>query len=387
MTSSPQRRPAPGVLDLGIGHPDPRLLPASLVEWAVARALRDPEGALQYGAERGPAGFLEELASFLTHQTGVTTPAERLMVTGGTSQALDLVCTMFTEPGDVVLVEEPTYFLARGIFEDHGLEVVGVPVDHGGVDLELLDAAVGKRQPAFFYTIPFFQNPSGVSLTPGRRRGLLDIARKRELLVVSDEAYGLLAYAGAPQPALAAGDAPVLSLGSFSKIFAPGLRLGWVQGPPDRVERLAGSGWVQSGGGLNPFASAAVSELMASGRLTDWVATLRRRYRERGEALVDALIGHADGRYEVASVGPDATTGARVAGGYFAWVRVPGMDMAGALPVFHAAGVAYQPGRLFSSRGALADHARLCFAYYDESQLREAGERFARALEAAGFGR
>lgn len=387
MTSSPQRRAAPGVLDLGIGHPDPRLLPATLLEAAASRALQDPEGALQYGAERGPAGLLEGLASFLTHQTGVTTPAERLMVTAGTSQALDLICTVFTEPGDVVLVEEPTYFLARGIFEDHGLEVVGVPVDRGGVDLELLDVAAWKRRPALFYTIPFFQNPSGVSLAPARRRGLLDVARKRDLLVVSDEAYQLLAYASAPPPALAEDDAPVLSLGSFSKILAPGLRLGWVQGPPDRVDRLARSGVVQSGGGLNPFASAVVADLIENEGLTDWVATLRDRYRERGEALVAALLGHADGRYEVASAGVDAAPEARVAGGYFAWVRAPDLDMAGALPVFQAAGVAYQPGERFSSRGALAEYARLCFAYYDEAQLREAAQRFARALGAAGLGR
>lgn len=387
MTTSAQRRAAPGVLDLGIGHPDPRLLPATLLDAAASRALQDPEGALQYGAERGPAGLLEGLASFLTHQTGVTTPAGRLMVTAGASQALDLICTVFTEPGDVVLVEEPTYFLARGIFEDHGLEVVGVPVDGGGVDLELLDAAAWKRRPALFYTVPFFQNPSGVSLAPGRRRGLLEIARKRDLLVVSDEAYQLLAYTDAPPPSLAEEDAPVLSLGSFSKVLAPGLRLGWIQGSPEQIERLTASGVVRSGGGLNPFASAVVADLMENEGLADWVATLRDRYRERGEALVAALHGHADGRYEVASVGGDAAPGARVAGGYFAWVRVPDMDLAGALPVFQAAGVAYQPGKLFSSRGGFADYARLCFAYYDERQLREAAQRFAKGIEASGVRR
>lgn len=379
--SGAQARPAPGVLDLGIGHPGPDLLPAGIVRAAIGPALDHAESALQYGAERGAPAFREALARFLTDETGVTTGPDRLLATSGASQALDLICTLFTEPGDVVAVEDPTYFLARKVFADHRLEVASVPVDEGGVVLDALAEVLEGRRPKLFYTVPYFQNPSGATLDAGRRARLLDLAREHGTRIVADEVYQLLAYDRAPPPSLAVGDAPVLALGSFSKILAPGLRLGWIQGPPDLLARIEGAGLLQSGGGLNPFASAVVGAALASGAVAAHVARLRRTYRGRSVALLAAL---REGARDGAPIELDAAPGDAAAGGYFVWARFPGLDAAAALPAVRAGGVAYQPGARFSSRGGSSEHARLCFAYYGEEALRDAGARLVAALVRLG---
>ena len=200
-------------------------------------------------------------------------------MTAGASQALDLICTLYTQPGDVVFVEEPSYFLALRIFADHRLRVVGVPTDAEGLRIDALEELLRQQRPAFLYTIPTHQNPAGFTLPLARRRRLVELAQQHGFLVVADEVYHLLSYGAPPPPPLAswAATGAVLALGSFSKILAPGLRLGWLQAAPEHIHRLVTSGLLDSGGGLNPFTSGLVRVALERGWQEEHLGRLRRR--------------------------------------------------------------------------------------------------------------
>ncbi len=242
------------------------------------------------------------------------------------SQGLDLVCTLFTRPGDLVFVEEPSYFLALRIFTDHGLRLEGLPTDRLGLIPEALRERLLERQPAMLYTVPTHQNPTGATLPETRREQVLGLCREHGVLLVAD----LLTFAGAAPPPLAAsaGRGGVLSLGSFSKILAPGLRLGWIQGPPQLMRRLATCGFLDSGGGLAPFTSAVVRGLLEQGAQSAHLHSLRRTYGTRAQATAASLRR---------SLG-DAASTVLPSGGFFFWVRLegwrtPGSSCPGRAPV------------------------------------------------------
>ena len=160
----------PGLIDLGMGNPDFDLLPVDLLHKSAEEyfASHDPR-PLQYGTEAGDGYFRRSLAEFLSKRYGSDVDPEHLFVTAGASSALDLICSLYTRPGDVIFVEEPTYFLALRIFEDHGLEAVPIPMDEEGLDIDVFEQKLADHTPKFIYTIPVFQNPSGITLSPGRR--------------------------------------------------------------------------------------------------------------------------------------------------------------------------------------------------------------------------
>ena len=213
---------------------------------------------LNYGFPQGDGRFRWALAAFLSRGYGTELPPQQLMITAGASQALNLICTLFTSPGDTVFVEEPSYFLALRILqEDHRLNAVPIPTDEHGLMLPAVEEALTRHRPTFLYTIPTYQNPTGRTLSESRRQQLLALAEEHDFLIIADEVYHLLDF-GTPPPApfaSAADTGRVLSLGSFSKILAPGLRLGWVQTAAQRARQFAASGLVDSGGGLNHFTS------------------------------------------------------------------------------------------------------------------------------------
>ena len=159
--STTQTQIQEGVIDLGVGHPSLSLLPLAELHQAAQHRLSQPDPSLlQYGAELGDESFRQALAGFLSHHYGFPVEAEQLMITSGISQALDLICTVFTQPGDVIFVEEPTYFLALGIFKDHRLQIIGIPTDERGLNTEALEEALKTYRPKLIYTIPAFQNPT-----------------------------------------------------------------------------------------------------------------------------------------------------------------------------------------------------------------------------------
>jgi 2-aminoadipate transaminase len=364
----------PAIIDLGIGQPQLSLLPLEpLRRAAELRFAQGDASFLQYGAEQGDGYLRRGLAAFLSEGYASPVAAQHLFITNGASLGLDLICTLFTQAGDTVFVEEPSYFLALRIFTDHRLRVVAIPMDEHGLVVEALEQELKKTRPVFLYTIPTFQNPSGITLSAERRARLAQLSREYDFLIVADEVYHLLNYgASQPKPLAAYGEqGNILSLGSFSKILAPGLRLGWIQTDPQRAKAFAGSGLLDSGGGLNPFTSAVVRGLLEDGGLKENIAHLSGIYRAGIRALDSALRAHMpEALYQVPQ------------GGYFFWVRLPGgRDAAALMRRAEDFQVSFRPGVRFSSRGELRDYIRLCFAYYDPERLAEGVERLARALE------
>ena len=355
-----------GRIDFGIGQPGFDLLPHDIM--ANAAATRFAEGdndLLNYGYEQGDGRFREALADFLTTYYAAPVSAQQLMITAGASQALDLICTQFTRPGDTVFVEEPSYFLALRILkEDHKLNVVSLPIDENGLRIDALEAALKIQRPVFVYTIPTFQNPTGYTLSQERRTQLVALSQAYNFLIVADEVYHLLGYGEAPPAPLASfvDQGSVLSVGSFSKILAPGLRLGWIQASPELVARFVLCGLVDSGGGLNHFTSNIVRVVLEQGRQEEYLAELHRIYRRRIDVMQAALTRHLGDRLRFRT--PQ--------GGYFFWIELlTGADTADLLAQAHAAGVGFVPGRRFSSQGSLHRHFRLSFAHFAEDAIEE----------------
>jgi DNA-binding transcriptional MocR family regulator len=368
----------PGVIDLGRGDPQFALLPLDVLRRAADQCLRQKDNAfLQYGTEQGNGYFRRALADFLTAGYGFQVDPAKLFITSGISSALDLLCTLFTRSGDTVFVEEPSYFLALRIFADHGLRLVSIPTDSSGLVIEALEAALRasprEYRPKFLYLIPTFQNPSGHTLTQERRERLIALAREHDLLLIADEVYQFLNYT--VQPPLCFGAYTefenVISLGSFSKILAPGLRLGWVQAHPQIIQRLAGCGLLDSGGGMNPFTSAIVRGVIENGDLKKNIAALAKVYGARVRGMDGSLrqyLPHAEF--------------ATPQGGYFFWLRLQGNDTQLLRKQASAHQVDFRPGRLFSSQGGLTDYLRLSISFYDADEIDEGVQRLARCIQA-----
>lgn len=365
-----------GVIDLARGDPDPSLLPLALVRQAAERVTAAGDsGVLQYGFEPGDVGFREQLGAMLGRQGGAVVTPEALFVTPGASLALDLISTLLAPAGARVLVANPTYHLALALFADHGLQVEAVAGDEHGIDPDALEAALRRGPAAFVYLVPVHGNPTGATLPRERAVALVSLARRYGVRIVADEVYRLTRFdvARGVAPSLAdLGPDVVLALGSFSKVLSPGLRLGWVQGPAPDLERVAGSGVLRSGGGMNPFTAALVRELLSDGSFESHLEALRRRLARRHAALAGALALHL----------PEATAPA-VDGGYFLWLQLPGVDTRGAAfsEALERAGVRAAPGERFVPPGAELGPAgsslRVCFAHVALADLAHAAERLA----------
>ncbi|MEE4263921.1 MAG: PLP-dependent aminotransferase family protein [Desulfobacteraceae bacterium] len=367
----------PGMIDFGVGQPSPSLLPLKLLRKAAAHRLSGNDADfLAYGAEQGNGFFRTALAGFLSEHYRFPVEADQLFVTAGASGGLDLLCTLFAGPGDTIFVEEPSYFLALRIFADHQLKIISLPMDADGLIVDALEEKLNRHKPVFLYTIPTFHNPSSVSLGTARRAQLVELSRKYNFLIIADEVYHLLNYGPGPPPPPLAGfvdSDTVFSLGSFSKILAPGLRLGWIQAGPRLLKRIIGCGLLDSGGGLNPFASALVCSAIEMGLQQAQLASLINTYTERNAALSHALKKYL----------PDTVRLIEPDGGFFAWLAFPqGVDTQQMLPAARHKKVGYLPGVKFSSAGKLKNCARLSFSYFDVPELEEGARRLGEVVEA-----
>ena len=362
------------IIDLGVGQPDPSLLPLTVLSQAANHRLAQPDASLlQYGMEQGNEYFRRSLSQFLSDGYGVSVDPDRLFISAGATSGLDLVCARFTNPGDTVFVEEPTYFLALHLFADRRLNVVGLPTDENGLIVEALEEKLADIRPAFLYTVPTFHNPSGVTLTASRREHLVRLSEQYGFYVVADEVYHLLAYTTVPPPPMVSYDVGgrVISLGSFSKILAPGLRLGWIQTAPDLIRRMTRSGLLLSGGGMNPFTSAIVQSAVELGLQREHLNRLIGIYRRRASDLEAALIEMLSASMTFIAPG----------GGFFFWLRLPrDLDATALRGTAKRNGVNFQPGVNFSAGGDLHNFMRLCFVYYDSDRLREGVRRLAAVI-------
>jgi DNA-binding transcriptional MocR family regulator len=362
-----------GWIDFGIGQPHVDILPLEqLADAATHRFQQEDRNILQYGMQQGNTNFRNSLARFLSAQYERAVDPDHLFITAGISQALDQICALHTQPGDTVIVEEPSYFLALRIFADHNLNVISTPVDGDGLMIEVLAEKLATHKPVFIYIIPAFHNPAGVTLSANRREKLVGLAEKYDFLIIADEVYQMLAYTAIPPPPLTYFDtsARVLSLGSFSKILAPGLRLGWIQAKPSLLEPFIASGYLESGGGLNPFVSSIVSSMIELELQKEYLNFLKKTYHKRMVTLSAAL------RQQI-----PALRFTDPHGGYFIWSFLPEeADSETLLAEAKQNQVGFQPGIKFSSAKGLCNYLRLCFAFYGEADLLEGVERLSRVI-------
>ncbi|MFC4631813.1 PLP-dependent aminotransferase family protein [Promicromonospora alba] len=362
----------PEVVSLAGGMPYLEGLPLDVIADTMQRLIATKgTTALQYGSGQGEESLREHITQVVALE-GVSAHPDDVVVTTGSQSALDLVTRIFIDPGDVVIAEAPSYVGALGVFRSYQADVVQVPLDADGLVPEELNvtltrlAAEGRRV-KFLYTVPTFQNPAGVSLSAERRPQLLEICRRHGVLVVEDNPYGLLGFDEEPLPALRSYDSDgVLYLGSFSKTFAPGYRVGFVIAPHAVRDKLvlASESAVLSPSNASQLAVATYLETC------DWKAQIkayRELYRERRDALVGALGEHL----------PSASWNVPK-GGFFVWVRLPeGLDSRAMLPRAVTARVAYVPGTAFYYDGSGADHMRLSFCFPTPERIREGVRRLA----------
>ena len=362
-----------GMIDLGVGNPSFSLLPLDMLQRAAEACFaRNDPTFLQYGAEQGNGYFRLALAEFLSRGYGFPVDFNDLFVNNGISNGLDSICSFFTRPGDTIFVEEPSYFLALRIFADHDLRMVPIQTNENGLVIEDLEEKLEQTQPKFFYIIPTFQNPGGHTLTQERRDRLVQLSQEHDFLIVADEVYHFLNYSNKQiKPFAAYTDREtVISLSTFSKILAPGLRLGWMQAHPSRIKPLVDNGLMDSGGGLNPFTSAIVRELIEAGDLEKNIDSLIATYRSRLKVM-DATL-----RREIPQAELETPQG-----GYFFWMRLPGVDTGQLREKAREFDIGLRQGVLFSSQGRMRDYMRLCYTFYDEKNIVEGVRRLKRCLE------
>lgn len=363
------------MIDFGIGQPDPELLPMEIMQQAINNHIEtnDSTDFLAYGVEQGSGHFRNLLADFLSKHYQIKVWSDDLFVTNGNSQGLNHICTLFSQVGDTIFVEDPTYNLALDIFADFNLKVVGIPIDKKGIIIEALEEKLRHHKPVFLYTIPTFHNPTGVTLPAKRREKLVELSQKNNFLIVADEVYQLLTFSGLPPAPLGSYIASntVLSLGTFSKILAPGLRLGWIQTSPILMKSLIEAGMLNSGGGLNPFTSELVGKVIELGLLDRHLGYLIKVYQQRSKVLTAALREYL----------PNLMSIDEPEGGFFNWLRLPDkIDIRELSKIIQKDDVDFKPGIDFSCNQGSVNFARLCFAFYNEEKLVAGVKRLAPAV-------
>jgi 2-aminoadipate transaminase len=358
----------PEVISLAGGLPDTSTFPPQSFAAQMTRIAQESSAeALQYGPTEGFAETKECVREVMRAE-GMDPDPEDIVITTGGQQAIDLVAKTLVDPGDVVIAEAPTYPGAVPVFCSYEAETVQVEVDGEGMRIDLLEELLDRlaadgRRPKFIYSVPTFQNPAGVTMSAPRRHRLVEIARERELLVVEDNPYGLLRYEGeATEPLykLDGGDY-VLYLGTLSKILSPGIRLGWLCAPPPVMEKVV-LGKQASDLCTSTLTQYFVREYFAEGRWRNYVADLCGVYRERRDAMLDALQRHF----------PDGATWSQPEGGLFLWATLPSyIDTTDLLAKALRENVAFVPGAAAFTDGRGGSSMRLNFSSSEPDEIRE----------------
>ncbi len=367
----------PEVVSLAGGMPYLSALPLDSLAADVGQLVAT-EGltALQYGSAQGTVELREQICEVMALE-GITAHPDDVVVTVGSQMGLDMVTRVFCDPGDVVLAEAPSYVGALGTFSAYQAQVVHVEMDDAGLVPEALRQALAAvraqgRRVKFLYTIPNFQNPAGVTLSVQRRSEILDICAQHDVLVVEDNPYGLLGFDGQTYPALRSAEPTnVVYLGSFSKTFAPGLRVGWVLAPHAVREKLV---LAAESATLCPpaFTQAVVSRYLSQHDWKGQIKTYREAYRERRDATLAAMEQQL----------PAGCTWTKPEGGFYVWLTVPeGLDTKAMLPRAVTQRVAYVPGTAFYADSFGSRQMRLSYCYPTPERIREGVRRLAAVLE------
>ncbi|MGV9825704.1 MULTISPECIES: aminotransferase-like domain-containing protein [unclassified Gordonia (in: high G+C Gram-positive bacteria)] len=360
------------IVRFAMGSPADEAVPADEFRRIAGEILDN--SSFTYGATEGEPRLLQLLVDYLATTPDPSTH-DRLVITTGGMQGLDLAGKLFIDPGDLVVVESPTYTNGSATALSYGAQLLEVPVDEDGMQVDTLEQLVtrARRTPKAIYTIPTFQNPSGVTLSEERRRELLRLAHQWGSVIIDDDPYGLLRFAGADIPTfqtLSPADPLVFSVRTFSKILAPGWRVGWVDADPS-LRQLLINGKQAMDTCTNVPNQHIVAEYISRGGLDEHLRGLRTLYRTRKQAMRDALARHFGD--QVRATDPE--------GGFFLWVTLDG-DLAGIdtrelFDVALADGVAFIPGSALSPTGRFRNAMRLCFASSTPDRIDEGVRRLA----------
>jgi 2-aminoadipate transaminase len=367
----------PEVISLAGGLPDTSTFPPESFAAQMTRIAHESSAeALQYGPTEG----FEETKACIAEvmgEEGMAPDTDDLIVTSGGQQAIDLVCKTLVDPGDPVICEAPTHPGAVPTFSSYEADVIQVATDADGMQIDELEEVLARlskqgRRPKFIYSVPSFQNPSGVTMSAPRRERLVELAREHEVLVLEDNPYGLLRFEGeptAPLYALDGGDY-VLYLGTFSKILSPGIRVGWLAAPPPVMEKIV-LGKQAADLCTSTLTQHFVREYFGEGGWRDYIADLIEIYRDRRDAMLDALDRHF----------PAQAEWTRPEGGLFVWATLPDyIDTTDLLAKALGENVAFVPGRAAYTDGRGAHEMRLNFSGSGVDEIREGIRRIGKVV-------
>jgi 2-aminoadipate transaminase len=369
----------PEIISFAGGLPSPESFPVKEVKEVVNEVL-DNEGkiALQYSSTEGDAVLRSELIKH-SKKNGMDIKDENLLVTTSSQQGLDLVSKIFINPGDPIIVELPSYVGGLGAFNAYGAEMIGVPLDEEGKSSKLLREELkvlneSGNKPKFIYIVPDFQNPAGITMSLKRRHEILELAREFELIILEDSPYRELRFEGEDVPTIYSldNDGRVILLGTFSKIFAPGFRIGWVIAPPEVITKLIVA--KQSTDLCPPtFSQRIIGRFMEKGYLNKNIEKIKIMYRRKRDIMLNAFEKYM----------PEGVTWTKPEGGLFLFVRVAEHMGINTDEMFYNAvdkNIAYVVGSAFHCDGSGHDVMRINFSYATEDQILEGVKRLAAVI-------
>ena len=378
--SAPGAHEKPGVIMFASGDAYPESLP-DVSAFAQRAAVTYRTETLQYASRFGLAELREWIARHLDRD-GVRVDPDSVLVVHGAKQGMDLVCKLFLDPGDAIVVTRPTYQSALGIFRSWQAEFIEVGMDGDGMRVDELGRMLAERArrglpgPKFVYDVPEFHNPAGVTLSRARREALLELAARHDMLVVEDDPYRRIRFAGEPVPPIQAldRDGRVIGLGTFAKLVAPGLRVGWVVATPAIVGKLAA---LKADGGSCPFTQRIVVEYCRAGRLEPDIRDRIRTYQAHRDVMAQAVREHLPrARFTLPQ------------GGYYLWLQLPEhVDGDRLAAVAETHGVVVLPSSQFHATPGPKNHVRLAYSYASPTEIVEGVRRLAQAfreMESAG---
>ncbi len=372
---------ASGLIEFGGGIPDPETLPKDALLAAAARVLaQDAPGALRYGGAQGEELMRRWLAARLNTQEDAGAGPENFFLTSGSGQAIQMVIAAFSDPGDVALVERPSYPGSLRTFRAYGVELAGVDMDEEGVVIDALERtlttlAAAGRTPRLFYTMPTLHNPTGITTTIPRREAVVELCDRFGVLIMEDDAYGEIRCEGRRPPSYyrLSGGQGALRISTVSKMLATGLRVGWVTGRKDLVDSLTR---LRFDGGLSPFLIRTVAEFCSSGDQDAHLEHMIPLYREKRDRTLAALAERCAGQ----------ATWTHPEGGFFLWMTLdPAINPAKLRESMQSENVFARTGMQFFPDGGGEHNLRLCFSTLSVADIEEGVRRLGRALDQARF--
>ena len=368
----------PGVISFAGGNPDPAVFPVAEFSEAAAILTSDGKNVLQYGATQGYEPLKQYIAKWMAPRMGRETKPDEMLITTGSQEGMDLLCSVLLNDGDTIIVEGPTYPGALHAMRNRGARFLSVPCDKDGLCVDLLPGVIeqGRKDGhkiKFIYTIVNFQNPSGATLSAERRAKLLEIAEKYDLIIFEDDPYGHLRYNGEHVPTIFSMDKQgrVVYACSFSKILAPGTRVAWIVGAPDLIQKMV---MIKQGTNLctSVVAQALVYEYCHLGHLDGFLPKIIAHYAKKRDAMDKAFKKYL----------PSNTVYHTPEGGFFFWLQVPGVDSTKLFMKAIEKGVAFVTGPSFyPDAGKGTDYMRTCFTFCQPEEIEEGAKRLAAAIK------